>query len=584
MKPEEIGIGSEIGGFKIEEVLGRGGMGVVYKAHELSLNRKVALKVLSQKLSSDQEFIQRFKREAQIIASLDHPNIVRVLAYGEEKGLYYFAMEYIKGKDLSQILKEKTNISLEEALQITAQIANALIEAEAKGVVHRDLKPTNIMIDDKGRVKITDFGVAHLQETDIKLTRTGWFLGTPEFASPEQARGESLDIRSDIYSLGVVLYWMLTGKPPITGDSPQAVLIKIATEPLPPIQKINPSIPEPICRLIEKMTAKDLNQRFQNAKELSNAIEECIQKIKKEPERRETELFLEKKGRAASRISPRVWGTILGIALAVFLIVWLGEATFLKKKSSVEEKKILESAKVEENQLQTPEGKPSSLESTPQEVIKPSLEKQSLPSPKSERPKLSSVSPPMESEKIIAIPKTQGVRENPNILVLVSGSEGMVPLLRAHLESIILQGGLKVMAINEIPKLREKIQIGEIPITYSTVKEYIPRDKADVLLLAQIQKVGSTTLQYYGRTQEMTTVSFSIHVLDAISGISITPPCTGSAQFTPLNMEENLKEAIYTATSSINEGTKRYWESKRTTQKKRLVKYIIRIQNLLRKT
>ncbi|MEM3112578.1 MAG: serine/threonine-protein kinase [Candidatus Anstonellales archaeon] len=568
MKPEEIGIGSEIGGFKIEEVLGRGGMGVVYKAHELSLNRKVALKVLSQKLSSDQEFIQRFKREAQIIASLDHPNIVRVLAYGEEKGLYYFAMEYIKGKDLSQIFKEKPNISLEEALQITAQIANALIEAEAKGVVHRDLKPTNIMIDDKGRVKITDFGVAHLQETDVKLTRTGWFLGTPEFASPEQARGESLDIRSDIYSLGVILYWMLTGKPPISGDSPQAVLIKIATEPLPPIQKINPSIPESICRLIERMTAKDLNQRFQNAKELSNAIDECIQKNKKEPDRRETELFLEKKGRTASRISPRVWGTILGIALTVFLIVWLGEATFLKKKSSIEEKKIPESVKVEENQIQTPEGKPSSLGLTPQEVIQPSLEKQSLPSPKLERPKQSIASPPMESEKITAIPKIPIVRENPNVLVLVSGSEGMVHLLRAHLESIILQSGLKVMVANEVPKLREKIQVGEIPITYSTIKEYIPRDKADVLLLAQIQKIGSTTLQYYGRTQEMTTVSFSIQVLDAISGISITSPCTGSAQFTSLNMEENLKEAIYAATSGLHEGIKRYWDTKRTVPKK----------------
>ena len=199
---DTIDLGSSLGGFKIERELGRGGMGVVYKAHELSLNRKAALKVLSQRLSSDEEFLKRFQREAQVIAALNHPNIVNMLSCGEDHGLYYFAMEYVNGKDPGQILEEKTSIPLAQALSITSQVAGALAEAGGRGVVHRDIKPSNIMIDEMGRAKVTDFGVAHLENSDAKLTRTGLFLGTPEYASPEQATGRTLDVRSDIYSLG----------------------------------------------------------------------------------------------------------------------------------------------------------------------------------------------------------------------------------------------------------------------------------------------------------------------------------------------------------------------------------------------
>jgi serine/threonine-protein kinase len=187
MREENLAPGDILGGFKIEKELGRGGMGIVFKAHELSLNRKVALKVLGQKLTFDKEFIIRFKREAQIVAAMNHPNIVKILSFGEEQGLYHFAMEYIKGKDLGQILQEKKVLPLEEALFIISQVASALDEAHRRGVVHRDLKPSNIMLDQMGRVKVTDFGVAFAEESTVKLTKTGLFLGTPEYASPEQS-------------------------------------------------------------------------------------------------------------------------------------------------------------------------------------------------------------------------------------------------------------------------------------------------------------------------------------------------------------------------------------------------------------
>ncbi len=283
MKLNQIETGSVIGGFQLEKELGRGGMGVVYKAHELSLNRMVALKILSERLSGDDEFIKRFKREAKVVAALSHPHIVNILSYGEENGLYYFAMEYVKGTDLGQILKERKSIPLEEALPIALQIADALEEAATKGVVHRDLKPSNIMIDSVGRIKITDYGIAYFQDAEAKLTQTGLYMGTPEYSSPEQASGAKLDIRSDIYSLGALLYKMVSGEPPVTGESPLAVVAKIITEPIRPIATVNPSLPKPVCELIDKLTAKDVNQRFQAPSEVTDAIVSCMAQLHIEP-------------------------------------------------------------------------------------------------------------------------------------------------------------------------------------------------------------------------------------------------------------------------------------------------------------
>jgi len=328
MAAEIIGIGNLLGGFRMEDELGRGRMGVVYKVHELSLNRKVALKVLSPRLSSAPEFIERFKREAQAIAALNHFNIVSILSYGEGRGSYYFAMEYMRGKDLGRILEEKRIMPVGEALSITAQVAGALGEADARGMVHRDLKPSNIMVDETRRVWITDFGLAHLERSGTQLTRTGLFLGTPELASPEQAHGGTLDARSDIYSLGAVLYRMLSGRPPFTGDSPIAVVVKVATEPVTPIGEVNPSVPEPIRKLIEKMIAKDLQERFQTPGELLEAIGRCQNSLQAgaSPLTGEVSALATKSAVLHKRrTSVAVLAGIVGVALAVFLVVWIVE-------------------------------------------------------------------------------------------------------------------------------------------------------------------------------------------------------------------------------------------------------------------
>lgn len=329
-----IGMGTVLGGFEIEREIGRGGMGIVYKAHELSLNRKVALKVLSKRLSFDDEFVKRFRREAQMVAALNHPNIVNILAYGEEKGQRYFAMEYIQGKDLGQILIEKSVMATEEALSITAQVASALDEASARGIVHRDLKPANIMIGEMGRVKVTDFGVAHFQGADTKMTRTGLFLGTPEYASPEQVMGETLDVRSDIYSLGAVLYKMLSGDPPVVEKSPLAVIAKIATEPVRPIEEVNASVPKPLCELIGKMMARKPGDRFQSPSEVLAAINECANALKISAP------LVESRVADPVKIPPvvskrtsygRILGGALGVALAVLLIMWIADSAMRRE-------------------------------------------------------------------------------------------------------------------------------------------------------------------------------------------------------------------------------------------------------------
>ncbi len=551
-----IGVGSILGGFKIERELGRGGMGVVYKGHELSLNRKVALKVLSQALCRDEEFIKRFKREAQVIAALNHPNIVNILSYGEEQGSYYFAMEYIAGKDLGQILKEKRSIPLDETLSIAAQVASALAEAGPRGVVHRDLKPSNIMIDDVGRAKVTDFGVAHFEGSDAKLTRTGLFLGTPEYASPEQATGRTLDVRSDIYALGAVLYRMLSGKPPITGESPLAVVTKIATEPVTPIGQINTALPKPVCDLIDKMMAKDPDERFQTPKDVLIAIDHCVDTLKMDAP-------LAKSKAVDSRIAPppspqkkssaKFWGGIAGVALAVLLVVWLVEGGFLKDKPLTE--RAADGTPAESADAKTVAGQAAPSPAAPASVAEEVKAASPLVGEKT-------------GDKSAALTRSPILPKIPTVLVVVWGDEAMASLVRGHLESIIARNGLRVASISEIPMLRNKVQFGDMPITWHSIKEFVPKDRAHILLLAQVQKAGSMELKYYGRTREMITGTFSAKAVDMVTGISVATPASSSVKFTQLNMEENLRRTVTSAAGGIGAEIKGYWEERIRSSRK----------------
>jgi eukaryotic-like serine/threonine-protein kinase len=253
--------------YRLKEKLGSGGMAEVFLADDISLGREVAVKVLHPQFASDPAFIQRFRNEAQAAANLNHPNIVNIYDWGNEGDQYYIVMEYVEGRDLKDIISSEGRILPERAAEITAEISAALQFAHRRNLVHRDIKPHNILITNLGQVKVMDFGIAR-EGNGGGITQTGVVMGTPQYISPEQAQGLGVDGRSDIYSLGVVLYEMLTGQVPFDDPSPVTVTYKqVREDPVPP-SLIDPEIPPALEAIVMKAMAKNPANRFQSAQEM----------------------------------------------------------------------------------------------------------------------------------------------------------------------------------------------------------------------------------------------------------------------------------------------------------------------------
>ncbi|MBN1659569.1 MAG: protein kinase [Anaerolineae bacterium] len=268
--------GHTIGNYQIRDELGRGGMAVVYRAYQPSLNRYVAIKVLPPQLTWDAQFVERFKREARAAAGLRHPNIVVIHDVGQEGDIHYIVMEYLEGLTLKGLIDREGPMAPQRAARIVEQVGAALDYAHQRGFVHRDIKPANIFVGEGDRVTLTDFGIAKAAAETEQLTRTGALMGTPEYMSPEQAIGEGVDQRTDLYALGVALYQMLVGQVPFRGTTPHAVLHNVIYEPPPAPRRLNPNISPAVEAVVLKAIAKQPDQRFQRGAHLTRALYEAI--------------------------------------------------------------------------------------------------------------------------------------------------------------------------------------------------------------------------------------------------------------------------------------------------------------------
>jgi eukaryotic-like serine/threonine-protein kinase len=268
---------THLGHYEIVEELGRGGMGVVYKGFEPALSRYVAIKELSPSLAHDANLVERFLREARSMAVLNDPHIIQIYFIGTDQatGQPFFAMEFVDGDSLSGLLKRDGRLSVENALKVLHQTAQGLATAHDKGVIHRDIKPGNLMVTERGNVKIADFGIAlATQDFSKKLTSTGEFVGTPGYLSPEVCTGKTVDRRSDIFSLGIVLYEMLTGASPFTDESPLGLMLEVVKAEIPDIRAINAEVDVETAAILTRMLAKDPADRFQSCHDLAAALQQ----------------------------------------------------------------------------------------------------------------------------------------------------------------------------------------------------------------------------------------------------------------------------------------------------------------------
>jgi serine/threonine-protein kinase len=262
-----------MGRYRVEQELGRGGMAKVYRGQDTVLGRTVAIKILAPHFADDQDFVHRFRREAQAAARISNQNLVSVFDTGSDDGVHFIVMEYVEGRTLADLIAGGGRILPDRAIEIAIDVCRALEAAHAQGVIHRDIKPGNIMLDEKGHVKVTDFGIARVTSTAETIAQTAAVLGTASYLSPEQAQGQPVDGRSDLYSLGCVLFETVTGRPPFLGDSPVAVASKHVLEQPTPPSRLNPDVSPDLDAVILRALAKNPANRYQTAEEFREDLE-----------------------------------------------------------------------------------------------------------------------------------------------------------------------------------------------------------------------------------------------------------------------------------------------------------------------
>jgi serine/threonine protein kinase len=331
--------------YRVLNRIGSGGMADVYCAEDLQLGRRVALKLMYRRFAEDEEFVERFRREASSAAGLQHPNVVAVYDRGEFDGTYYIAMEFLEGRSLKQVVRQDGALEPDRAIDIVIQILKAARFAHRRGIVHRDIKPHNVIVDDEGRAKVTDFGIARSLEVD-GMTLTGTVMGTSNYIAPEQARGQTVDEQTDVYSLGCVLYELLAGEVPYDGDNFVSVAMRHVNDPVPSIRELRRDVPPRLDHAIQRAMAKEHLDRFESMAEFAAELEACRAELDGDegatvvvPPRAAPQRRRQARGRTAR---PRRWrvlsAALIGVGLAALAGAAIGIYTFggddSKKKAS----------------------------------------------------------------------------------------------------------------------------------------------------------------------------------------------------------------------------------------------------------
>jgi len=265
--------------YELEELVGTGGMSSVYRAHDRLLERHVAIKVLHEQFTADSDYVERFRREARAVAQLSHPNIVTVIDRGEHDDRQFIVFEYVDGENLKALVEREGPLPECDAIELALQVARALGFAHEQGLVHRDVKPQNVLLNDGGQAKVTDFGIARSLEVSGNLTQSGTVMGTSDYIAPEQARGSKVDAQSDVYSLGTVLYELLTGEVPFQGDNFVAVAMQHINQPPPSVRERRPELSPCVDEVVQRAMAKEPRDRFGSMEELCAALNACLAEL-----------------------------------------------------------------------------------------------------------------------------------------------------------------------------------------------------------------------------------------------------------------------------------------------------------------
>ena len=595
----------KIGPYTVVSQIGRGGMGVVYKARDESLNRFVAIKVLNDQLTEDSIFLQRFVREAQAAAGLSHPNIVQIYFIGEDNGHPYFVMEYVQGRSLDQMLRAEGRIDNPRASQLILQAAHGLAAAHDQGIIHRDIKPANLILDDRGLLKIADFGLALPVDSHTQLTATGMFVGTPDYLAPEQVSGEKADHRTDIYALGVTFYLLLTGTPPFRGDSPLALVRQIMdTEPAD-VSSLNPNVDTTTRRILGRMIAKDRAQRYQNCHELVADLEEYLaasgvrsmtaglatktsssapvlaasmaaptQAISNA---QSAATMIQSKGESPTqpnaplaapvtlpeiaqppRSTSRAPLVVLAVALILLVGGGIGAVVFgtrvfrdLQARRQPESPDKVASAPVQKTAAVSPAATPPEgvLLS---EMVKPSLQAPADASSHDSTAKKAEAAPAPKQNA--AVEKHPAEAENTRrsragVAIAATGDPALLSAVSTVLRSELEAAGIEVVDAQTLPATEDLLR--QRGVSAGRLIDRLGSEGYAVLLLARIEPAGQRELSYYGRHDTAYSSRVTLTTYDLATGRPFGSSGTGTIEYTSINADGQSEEIVGPLARSI---------------------------------